>query len=205
MADSTLTAQGAILYNKWGATPVKPDVGYSDMTAASVGHNVAANQYPLGTTWEVYCNGNAASVGVAYNVGFSQFVYLKCAADIASAVAAVVSVICIPDDTMAAGDGATKLYTVSSDSGKTTHEGSGRIAVALSTMTNSYYGWFWCGGVCPIEYVPGMSTSTTLVTDDSVTASCELITVASTATGIALKIATAGIPTCGMALYADGA
>ena len=72
-------------------------------------------------------------------------------------------------------------------------------------MTNSYYGWFWTGGICPIEYVPGMSTASTVVTDDSVTAGCEVITVASGATGIALKIATAGIPACGYALYADGA
>ena len=206
MADSTLTVQGIVLYeHTWPGTPVTPPVDYSDMTAAAVGHNLAAALWPLGTKWQVYCHGNAASVGVGYNVGWSTFTYLLGADNIASAVAGVVTVIGVPDNTLAAGDIPSKYYTIVCDSDQTTHEGSGRVAVCLSTMTNSYYGWFWTGGICPIEYVPGMTTASTLVTDDSVTAGCEVITVASAATGIALKIATAGIPACGYALYADGA
>jgi len=205
MADSTITLQGVILKDNWPGAPVSPPVAnYQDMTAAAVGHNLAAPLFPVGTKWQVYNSGRPTDLGVKFNVGFSTFVYLKGAADIATAVAAVTTVICVPDDTLAAGNPAEKMYTVVADSDLTTHEGSGMVAVALSTMTNSYYGWFWCGGVAPTQYVAGFTVTATLVTDDSLTASCDIMTVASVATGIALKIATAGSPSCGIALYVDG-
>jgi hypothetical protein len=45
---------------------------------------------------------------------------------------------------------------------------SGPIAVALSAMTTGYYGWFWCGGVCPVDSVSGLGGS--YVTDGTVAA-----------------------------------
>lgn len=35
-------------------------------------------------------------------------------------------------------------------------EAQGPIAVALGTGTDLYYGWFWCGGVCPVGLVSGL-------------------------------------------------
>jgi hypothetical protein len=32
----------------------------------------------------------------------------------------------------------------------------GPLCVALGTMTDAYYGWFWCGGVCPVDTIPGL-------------------------------------------------
>ena len=205
MADKTITVQGVILRDNWPGTPITPPVDYSDMTAASVGHNLVAPMWPIGTKWEVYCKGDPTYGGVGYNVGWSTFIYLKGADNIATAVAGAVTVLVVPDETIAAGDGGEILYTVVGDSAETTHETMGLVAMCISTPTNSYYGWYWCGGVCPIEYVPGLTTSSTLVTDDSVVASCELGTKASTATGIALyaQAAAAQTPACGFALYAD--
>jgi len=205
MADKTITVQGVILYDRWPGTPIDPPLTYSDMTAATVGHNLAAPMWPVGTKWEIYCKGDPADQGVGYNLGWSTFIYLKGAADFSTAVAAAVTVLCVPDETIAAADASTILYTMVCDSDSTTHETMGPVAMCLSAMTNNYYGWFWCGGVCPVEYVPGLTTASTLVTDDSVVASCELSTTASAATGIALRAqpAAAQTPSCGYALYAD--
>ena len=206
MADATITVQGVILKDNWpGATPIRPPVDYSDMTAASVGHNLVAPLWDLGTKWEVYCKGDSTYGGVGYNLGWSRFIYLKAAADMATAVAGAVSVLVVPDGTLAAGMAGDGFYTVVGSSARTTHEEMSVVAMCISTPTNSYYGWYWCGGVCPVEYVPGLTTASTLVTDDSLVASCELSTVASTATGIALRAqpADAQAAGCGFALYAD--
>ena len=32
----------------------------------------------------------------------------------------------------------------------------GPIAVALGTCTDAYFGWFWCGGVCPVDTISGL-------------------------------------------------
>ena len=206
MADNTITVQGIILQDNWPGVPEKPKLDYSDMTSANVGHNVAVPQFRVGTKWEVYCKGDPAYVGVGYNIGFSTFIYLRAAADMATAIAGAITVLVVVDETFAADDPAELLYTVVGDSDRTTHETMGLVAMCTSTPTNSYYGWYWCGGVCPIEYVPGLTTASTLVTDDSVVASCQLMTVASTATGIALaaQAAAGRTPSCGFALYADG-
>jgi len=202
MADTALDVQAVLLYDRWPGVAVKPDRQYSDMTATSVGHNVAAPQFPLGTKWCVYNNGTAASVGVGYNVGWSVFTYLKAAADIASAVAGVVTVIGCQDSTLAAGDIPSKFYTINTDSDRTTHETTGLIAVCTSTLTNSYYGWYWTGGVAPIDYVSGMTSSSHLIGTAAIAASAELMAAATAATGIGLVTATAGHPAVGIALFA---
>lgn len=33
---------------------------------------------------------------------------------------------------------------------------AGPIAIALGTTVDAYYGWFWCGGVCPVDLVSGL-------------------------------------------------
>lgn len=34
--------------------------------------------------------------------------------------------------------------------------GLGPICIALGTTVDAYYGWFWCGGVCPVDLVAGL-------------------------------------------------
>lgn len=206
MADSTITVQGVVLRDNWPGVPITPPVAYSDMSAASVGHNLANPMWRLGQKWKVYCSGTGISGTTGYNLGWSTFIYLQNEPTITTAVAAVATSIVVIDDTIAAVNAATKHFIVTGDTDRTTHENAGFMAVALSTMTNSYYAWYWCGGVCPIEYVPEFSTASTLITDDSVVASCELGTVAAATTAVGLRAnptasTSAGV---GYALYADG-
>ena len=211
MADQTITTQGVILYDRWpGKNCVTtPDVeNISDMTSTLVGHNQQTAKYPLGTKWQLYNYGAAVNVGVKYHRGFSTFIYLKAESTATTAVALSAAMLVAPYGTLAAGMDRNALYTVTASSSRTTHETMGLTAMCLSTMTNSYYGWFWCGGVCPLEYVPGLSVTSTIVTNDSLyTASTitAITTVASIATSVGLMApATDGqTQICGEALYAD--
>lgn len=207
MADKTTTVQNIILQDNWPGTPIDPPVDYTEMTSAAVGHNVATNMWPLGTKWEVYCSGDPTSLGVGYHVGWARFIYLKAADDIETAVLGAVTVLAVPDGTLAAGMAHDRLYTVVCDSAETTHETMGLVAMCISTLTNSYYGWYWCGGVCPIEYISGMTKASTIATDSTVAASCQLSTVATAATGIGLRAqpAASQVPSCGFAFYDDAA
>jgi hypothetical protein len=206
MADSTITLQGVVLRDNWPGVPITPPVAYSDMAAASVGHSLANPMWRLGQKWKVYCNGDGISGTTGYNLGWSTFIYLQCESTITSPVAAVATSIVVINGTIAAANAATKHLIVTSDTDRTTHENAGFMAVALSTMVNSYYAWFWCGGVAPIQYVPLFTTASTLITDDSVVANCELGTVAAATTAVALRANPTGSQVAGVgyALYADG-
>jgi len=207
MADATITVQGVVLHDNWPGTPVPPPIPVTNMESAVVGHNAVAPLWKLGTKWEVYCKANVAAVGVSCLQGFSTFIYLRGGPDCAAAVATVVGALCVPDETLAADDAGNLLYAMASDKDVSTHENTGLCAVALSTITNDYYAWYWCGGVCPIEYCPSMSVATTLETDDSVVASCELSTVILATGGVGFKrqATDSQTPAVGFALYADGA
>jgi len=209
MADSTITVQGVILYDRWPGKAVAPPVDVYDMTCPAVGHNQATAMWPLGTKWQLYCSGDAVSVGVAYWEGWSTFVYLKCADDIETDIEGVVAFLAVPDGTLAAGMAHDRLYTVVCDTAETTHETMGLVGMCLGTMTNDYYGWFWCGGVAPIEYVPGLLAASVIQTDDSLYSAStvtEIGTVATAATEIGLRAqpTAAQVMSCGEALYVDG-
>jgi len=204
MAD-TLTVQGLILHDNWPGTPTPPPFPVVNMEAAAIGHNIVAPMWKLGTKWELYCKGDAASVGVAYNIGWSTFIYLKAAPDIETATAGAATVLCVPDATLGAGAAANLLYVVVADISNTTHENSGLVVMCLSAPTNSYYGWYWCGGVCPVEYCPSLTTASTVITDGSVVASCEVSTIIDSDTvGLRAQATNSQTPGVGYALYVDG-
>jgi len=152
MADATLDSTGFLLIDNW------PKVGNSDWAGPpgiddlpSQGHhNSATETYRLGTKFRVYQGG-----GTGVNSGWSTFIYLKMGtADTAVALAAKYSV-CGEAPPTSTG-ARTLLYTVTNDkdSGDMT---AGLHAIAISAMTNSYYGWFWCGGVCPESTIAAMA------------------------------------------------
>lgn len=183
MGDSTITSQGIVLYDRWPGYAVAPPVeNITDMTSTLVGHNQVTKKYDLGTKWVLYNHGAAGNIGVKYHEGFSTFVYLKCADDIETAIAGAVDYFVAPDGTMAAGMADDRLYTVTADSDSTTHETMGLIACCLSTMTNSYYGWFWCGGVAPLEYVSGMTITSVFQCLDDVYSAATITALQSCAT-----------------------
>ena len=208
MADKSIVVQGIVLSDNWPGRAVAPPFDVADMTSTLVGHNQAVAKYPVGTKWQLYCKGDAVSIGVSHWLGWSSFVYLKCADDIETAIASAVTVLAVPDGTMAANMGSERLYTVTTDSDSTTHDNMGLVAVCLSATTNSYYGWFWCGGVAPIEYVPGLLAASTVITNDSLyTASTvtEIGTVAAVTTNIGFRAqpTASQVMGCGEAFWAD--
>jgi hypothetical protein len=67
----------------------------------------------------------------------------------------IVGSLVAPDtgDAIAAG----AWYIVTNDGGDSFNNGP--IAVALGSVTDEYYGWFWCGGVCPVATISGLDVS----------------------------------------------
>lgn len=84
------------------------------------------------------------------NKGWAILIYLKY--EKGTATAATVKSLCSPDTTDSAA--AAGWYNVTNDGGESLNVGP--IAVALGTCTDEYYGWFWCGGVCPVDTVSGL-------------------------------------------------
>ena len=174
MADSTVTYEAIVLYDNWPGIAVAPPFSVTDMTCAAVGHNVVHPRWPVGTKWEVYCYGDQASVGVSYRQGFSTFVYLQAGPDASAAIASVLGIVCVPDATIAAASADDLLYVMASDTDVTSHENTGLVAVCLSTVTNDYFAWYWCGGVYPIEYVASALVTDTIATNNTVAAGGEM-------------------------------
>lgn len=212
MADSTITVAGVVLYDRWPGKGcvTTPDVeNITDMTSTLVGHNQGTAKYPLGTKWQLYCRGNAASLGVAHHRGWSTFVYLKAESTATTAIACSALYFACPNGTLAPAMSRDSLYIVTADSDRTTHETMGLVAMALSTMTNSYYGWFWCGGVCPVEYVPGITTASVFQCLNDIYSAqtvSALMSVATAATEVGFGAAATDGQTqiVGEALYAQG-
>jgi len=174
MADSTVTYEAIVLYDNWPGTAVSPPFPVTDMTSAAVGHNAVHPRWPVGTKWEMYCYGDQASVGVSYRQGFSTFIYLQAGPDASAAIASVLGIVCVPDATIVAASVDDLLYVMASDTDVTTHENTGLVAVCLSTVTNDYFAWYWCGGVYPIEYVASALVTDTIATNNTVAAGGEI-------------------------------
>lgn len=142
MADSTLDSELFILFDTTPGAPSPwlstPGTGFTNATD----HDVAAGTYDLGTKIRVYNE----TAGVA---GWSTFVYGECESQDATNVLAVKH-FCGLDATSTT----PFLFTneVASDVGATLQS----IVVALSAMTSGQYGWFWCEGVVPEDYVSGL-------------------------------------------------
>jgi len=203
---ATLTLEALILIPRWPGVAVPPPIPVTDITSAGAGHNLALAMWPVGTRWELYCSGDQVSVGVSYRQGFTDVVYLQAGPDAASATASVRTVICVPDETIAAADANDLLYVMASDEDVSTHENSGLMAIALSTMTNNYYGWYWCGGVYPVEYVASAVVADTFITDDSLVAGTAVAPSAGTETiDMRANPTDSQCPETGITLIGDGA
>jgi hypothetical protein len=143
MADSTIDSD--LIYLRGGRfgtcyDKTMPIGGFT----GSAHHNVAAadRDYPIGMVKRVYCDG---TVGVK---GFAEFVYL--AYEGSSAPTAAAKQVCVPDSS-------TVWYQFTNDPDSCVMAtGSMLAVVAISAMTDGYYGWFWCGGVCPEVYVSAL-------------------------------------------------
>lgn len=156
MADSTIDSELFVLYDNW---PGDADPGLAqdpprDGFTGTDHHNVAAAAYPIGSKIQVYNRGDTGQPG------FATFVYLQVGTQDLETVIAVKTVV-VPDSS-------TYWYRVTNDPADSIVVPCGLAGIAVSAITNAYYGWFWCGGVCPEEFVAGLGG--TYATDGNVVA-----------------------------------
>lgn len=196
MADSTIDSELFFLQSgMWGMTPQSfgsvPLGGFK----GSIHHNVATPTREaggLGDCRAVFCDG---TVGKA---GWAEFGYFKVGTQNAGNLIAEKSV-CVQDS-------ATVPYVLTNDPDDCIALLSGPIAIAISAMTDAYYGWFWIGGVCPEQYVSELGGN--YATDSNVVAGWIMqvdLTADAIGFGTVLKAGTDGKnwQAVGMALAAD--
>ena len=208
MANSVIDTEMFVLWDNW---PIDPDPNWGGpyITGPAVdslgweGQNVATAKFPLGRKFHVREDGGTGKLS-----GWSTFIYLKLGTQHAtlnlSCVAATVKCVCTVEGTLAenSATAATQLYQVTNDSDTTTMEALGLCAIATSAMTDTYYGWFWCGGVAPLTMLTGLVGD--VETDDGLTLGeiCVSATDESSEP-LGLSVASAGVKSCGFATIAD--
>lgn len=142
MADSTIDSELLILRNNWGMAPNQalnaPHDGFSTSTVL----NTSTALYPVGTVVQVYNKGDTGKQG------YAQFIYLQVGTQNSASAIAVKSVV-IPDS-------ATVWYQITNDPDDCVKIPTGQAAIALGAVTNAYYAFFWCGGICPEEHISGL-------------------------------------------------
>jgi len=163
------------------------------------GQNVAAadKKFAVGRKFVKYQKG---ATGI--NQGYSTFIYLRHGTAQTTALSAIKHIYTIENAAWGTSEAAEALYTVTNDAATACiAEPTGIAAVCLMTMTTNYYGWFWCGGVCPEVILTGMAG--TYLTDGNVAVGAmELVTSAvNDELGFGVASGVEGI--CGLALNAD--
>jgi len=148
LADSTLDSELFVLEDHWPGVGRQttfgqiPKGGFTGNTH----HNVATPAYPIG---EKLCVENMNETGtVVGKAGFSTFIYLQVGTQDAGQAIAAKSV-CVLDS-------ATLWYQLTNDSASCIAASSSLAAIAISAVTAAYWGWFWCGGVCPESLVSSL-------------------------------------------------
>ena len=196
MATSVLDTELLILIDNWPTFKVLETPPAGGFTGAT--NNAAAAAYPVGTKCTVQQTSGAGETGIPH--GSSTFIYLMCDSNVATAPVLAVLGVCAPLAQSENGPGLTN-YVVDNVTG---NEATGMIGVALATMTNSYYGWFWCGGVAPVGHVVALAGDVLTVAVGAAEAlmCAEVGDVANDPLGF--DTATAGNVVCGIALHAEG-
>ena len=103
----------------------------------------AAENFPLGSKRAIYDDTNN---------GMAVLMYLRYSTGAGTVAVATVKSICGISTTDMATAG---QYCYVTNDGSDI-ELTGPIAIALGTTTNDYYGWFWVGGVCPVDTISGL-------------------------------------------------
>ena len=136
MADGTLDSNYLVLIDNWPGSP-SPNLSVPTDGFAVPAAGVATAAYKVGTKIQVYNE----TLGIP---GFSTFIYLQYEGTGAPTLAA--RQVVTPDTN-------ASLYIVTNDPDSCLSIAALPSAVALSVMTDAYFGWFWCGGVCPEDFV----------------------------------------------------
>jgi len=155
---STIDSTGIILYDNWPNAIVSNSAGPHDL--GNVANGADQNWYSassppphkLGTKFIGTQNGAA---GV--NAGSYTLIYLK-TGTLLSGTAITAKKFCVMAVAPTSSTSGDLLYTVSNNPTYTVGMSTGLGAVSMSAMTTAgYYGWFWCGGVCPESICTGMA------------------------------------------------
>jgi len=127
-----------------------------DGVTGSSHHNVAGKgRYRLGTVLQLWNPGD----GTGSVPGWSEFVYGQWDKNDQATSAALL---------IAMPTAITNLYNITDDPNDCASLAAAALAVvALSAMTDNYYGWFWSGGIAPIDLV---ADATFAATDTMVSA-----------------------------------
>jgi hypothetical protein len=128
------------LHDMWpgAATPgANPD----DWTELST-----TEDFPLGTKRMIYDDTNQ---------GWATLIYLYYTNGAGTVAVATVSEIVGQDTSAAATKG--QWCHVTNDGSDVLLKGP--LAICLGTMVTARYGWFWCGGVCPVDTIAGLGTA----------------------------------------------
>jgi len=148
MADTTIAGNKIILLDRFPGTPLQNVSVPEDGFTGTAHHNVATAAYPVGTKIQVYCDGGTVTGTTTSNAGYAVFVYAKLETQDGTNILAAKHICVLEKD--------AEPYDLCNDSASDIGATLGPVAVGLSAMTNDYYGWFWCGGVCPVEYVAAL-------------------------------------------------
>ena len=190
MADThkLIDTETLVLIDNWPASPDWPGTPDRETLASAVSHNVAAGLYKVGTKFRSYYAGKAGSNG-----GWSTLIYLQASATAEDNTAMAVLSLCAPALVVQDADAAGKLYLVDNDATAGTGYPSGLCAVAIGTMNNSRFGWFWCGGPPPINLVAGLEGDV-YTTGSVVLGQAMLADSGDDANTLGLTVQTAGFP-----------
>lgn len=157
MADSTLDSALFWLIDTWPGTPWQGADLPTDGFTGSSHHNVTTAVYPVGTKIQVLCT------HTSYDRGLATFIYLRNSEVQHSTAPIKAKTFVVPANT-------TYWYDVTNSASGYAADKASSAAVGISTMdyTTGRYGWFWCGGVCPTQYVTDLDGA--FVTDSTVVA-----------------------------------
>ena len=141
--DKAIDSNVIVLYDRWpGQASVVGDLPADGITN-STDHNVVAATRRYGEKVVVY---NMGTAGIA---GYATFIYLQVGTQNADFLLVAKSIV--------VNDSASLWYQMTNDPDDCIAISGGLAAIALSAMTNAYFGFFWCGGICPEDFVAGLA------------------------------------------------
>ena len=186
MTAYTVSSNEVILYDMY------PGVASVNIPKADHDGNAFTNSDHHNVVKAVFDTGYKVQVYEKSLAGWSTFVYLQYNLG-ASGVAAAA--------------GHLAVYETGNSWFGVTNEGDATFvnvppAVILSTMTDAYYGFFWCGGVCPQSWVTALATSN-FNTDDSVVIGPVGLVDASDPDVVGLTAAASAVNACGWSMADD--
>lgn len=200
MADTHIHPTQVCLVDNFPGVPEAKTLPRASIILSGAGQNAAAAAHPLGSKIQVRQSGTYGPAGL------STLMYGKLEEDDATNKVVAAGIVCT-----VSGETRVEPHLLSSDEADIGTYASGMVAVAISAMTENYFGWFWIGGVAPADQVVAFRSDTTdLPCLDEITIGCAMILVAVTGAvtgniGFGITTATTVLRTCGVALVADHA